>query len=163
MSSKRKSRSLPLVLTATMFAMLAFAMPATAQHFPHAVGGGRYEEDGATSTFAFYALGRSNDRVSGDFVYDYRAGNLLIKMDIDCLRVIGNKAVMSGSVTSVRGSDPPPVLFVGARGIFQVEANSESPDRFSNLRLVPPTSDVTCRTFNPRLVFLIRGNILVRQ
>jgi hypothetical protein len=139
------------------------ATPASAGGNPSATGGGTAEELDATSTFTFNAVQHKNGTVNGHLVYHFRAFDISIHMDIDCLAVTGNRAVLSGKVTKVSGdTEPFPFIYVGQDGVFQVEDNGEGggapPDLFSDVNLDP---GLTCNNSLPEPYIPISGNIQV--
>jgi hypothetical protein len=147
-----------LLLTALMFT--TSAAPAGS---PRATGGGTTEEDGEKSTFVFNAIQNKNGTVNGHLVYTTRYDNIRTKMDIDCLNIVGNNAIMSGVITEVKGDNIPAFIFVGQRAEFQVEDNGEggddAPDLISNLNLGPNAS---CNLIAPTPYLPIDGNIQVQ-
>jgi hypothetical protein len=147
----------------TLVVGLAIAGPASAGGNPSATGGGTAEELGETSTFTFNAVQHKDGTVNGHLVYHVRAFAISVWMDIDCLMVTGNRAVLSGKVTKVSGdTDPFPFIYVGQDGVFQVEDNGEGggvpPDLFSDVNL---DTGVTCTDTPPDVYIPISGNIQV--
>ncbi len=147
-----------LLLTALMFT--TNAAPAGNAR---ATGGGTTEEGGEKSTFVFNAIQNKNGTVNGHLVYNLRGLNSTIKMNIDCLTIVGNNAIMSGVVTQVKEDNPPAYIFVGQRAEFQVEDNGEggddAPDLISDLNLGPNAS---CNLIAPTPYLPIDGNIQVQ-
>lgn len=84
---------------------------------------------GFITTFTFNAVKRADGRVTGQALYQ---NGIRLKVEIDCLAVDGNVAVLSGTLK--QHSNP---MWVGAGGYFVVEDNGEgvqaSPDRVSAL------------------------------
>lgn len=147
-----------LLLTALMFTTNA----APAGNL-RASGGGTTEEGGEKSTFVFNAIQKKDGTVNGHLVYHFRVGNISIKMNLDCLTVVGNNAIMSGVVTQVNGDNVSPFIFVGQRAEFQVEDNGEGgddqPDLISDLILGP---NAGCDLNAPTPYLPIDGNIQVQ-
>lgn len=74
--------------------------------------------------FAFHANTMPDGTVQGSGVLTYTGGVLKIKFDIDCLRVVGNTATMSGTVTKLDGSLPS-AFVPGSKVFFRVTDNGE--------------------------------------
>ena len=91
---------------------------------PSATGGGTTEELGEKSTFVFNAVQHKDGTVTGHLVYQFRGADNTIKMDIDCLNIIGTQATMSGTVTKVTG-DAPAFIFEGQKAVFKAQDNGE--------------------------------------
>lgn len=49
--------------------------------------------------FSFHAKEKHNGIVNGSAVLTYQGGQLNLKLDIDCLTIIGNRAIMTGVIT----------------------------------------------------------------
>ena len=163
MSRARAQVSCSVLLGVLLIAGLVIAMPASAAGNPSATGGGTAQELGETSTFTFNAIQHHDGAVNGHLVYHIRAFNLSFDMDIDCLTITGNRAVLSGKVTKVRGdTDPFPFIYVGQDGVFQVKDNGEGgeapPDLISDVNLDP---GVVCTGSRPDLYIPMSGNIQV--
>jgi len=144
---------------------LALAPVAWAQGNPSANGGGTTIEGGEKSTFVFNAVEHPNGNVTGHLVYHHRTTDFGWMMDIDCLTIHRNEAVLSGVVTKLIGEVPPEFyyIFVGAPGTFAVMDNGEGPGDPADL-----ISDVyfgfgDCNVFRPVLYLPVSGNIQVRQ
>ncbi len=164
MNKKTMILSLVAVFATTLLlTALMFTTNAAPAGNPRASGGGTTEEFGEKSTFGFSAIKKNDGTVNGHLVYHFRGGNISIKMDIDCLTIDGNNAIMSGVVTQVDGDNVPAFIFVGQRAEFQVEDNGEGgddpPDLFSNINLGPNAS---CNLIAPLPYLPIDGNIQVQ-
>ena len=156
--------SRPSMLSAALAVLVAipvFAASAGATGNPRATGGGTTVEVGERSTFTFNAVQTANG-VSGHLLYNVRAADLVIHMDLDCLEVTGDSAKLSGVVTHIQG-DPPDFLFVGQDGVFTVEDNGQGgqspPDLISDLFL--ETGASCTAPFTPDPYLPIDGNIQV--
>lgn len=157
----KMSLSVPLVVLVALVAI----SPALAGGNPSATGGGTALEFGALSTFTFNAIEHKDGTVKGNLVSHLRFVDGTIHMDIDCLNITGNTATLSGTVTKVKGKDPPPPwIFVGQNGVFQVEDNGEGgnapPDLFSDVLL---RDGVSCESDFPTPYIPISGNIQVKS
>jgi hypothetical protein len=133
----------------------------------HANGGGTTVEGTEKSTFVFNAVQQIDGSVVGHLTYHFRSANVTFHMQNDCLNIIGNSAVITGTVTMVTGTSIP-FIVPGARGIFQVQDNGEgsnatSPDLISDVIIYPPMSVIDCRlTPAPAPYLPIDGNIDVK-
>jgi hypothetical protein len=167
-------RIIILSLAAAFAAAILFTIFAltttTISAFPgnaRATGGGTAEENGGKSTFVFNAVQQKNGSVNGHLVYQFRSGDIGIKMDIDCLVVSndGHGAIMSGVIRQVNGDAASfPWITVGNRGEFQVRDNGEGggapPDLFSDLIIFPGAS---CNPNNAPAAYIpVSGNIQVQ-
>lgn len=136
-----------------------------------ASGSGHVTIGGENRTFSFTARTDADGRVKGQAELHARQFSVPIPqgafghLEIDCLQVVGNTAVMSGTFTS---SSIPAI--VGAGGIFAVEDNGTggkpAPDRMSEvlvegLDYTDPSLDCT-NTAPLRTLVVERGNLEVR-
>jgi hypothetical protein len=131
---------------------------------PSATGGGTTLEGGESSRFTFNAIGKKDGSATGHLEYQVRVQDAAFHMSIDCLRVVGNQASLSGTVTHVTGAVPS-YVFVGQKGVFKVEDNGEgagaAPDQISDVFLY---SNATCTNTGFIVLYLpIDGNIQVRN
>lgn len=147
---KGKSARLPF-LVALILGQLAGPAPAAGGTIGQsASGSGQFEftsETGVTAlrTFAFEAFRSSDGTVNGQAQVKNRATGQTLHIEIDCLNVIGNVAVVSGTATSATG----PENSDGDAEIFAVQDNGQGanagPDRvtraFGNSGFV--CSDIT--------------------
>ena len=142
--------------------VLVFMAPAYAMSNPHANGGGTTIEGGETSTFVFNAVEHPDGSVTGHLVYQFRLGGFGFIMDIDCLAIFDNSAVLSGLVTHVIGEvQPPYIIFVGELLVFSVtdngQGNNAPPDLVSDVFIG------TCEDGGGEPYLPISGNIQVSQ
>ena len=145
------------------FSALAFVIVSsfsTREGNPSVHGGGTAMELGEKSTFSFNAVQEDDGTVKGHLVYHVRGADISFEMDIDCMTITGNRATLSGTVTSV-SDNAPWFLFVGAHGAFSEEDNGQgnnaAPDRFSDV-LFPGFCSANYVTYIP-----ISGNIQVKE
>src|SRR6266851_10473008 len=103
MKSKRLSFAILLAVLITFALPL---MPIAAKGNPSATGGGTTVEGGKKSTFVFNAVKQNNGSVNGHMVYHFRSGNITIEMSLNCLKITGNSAALSGTVTKASGTLP---------------------------------------------------------
>ena len=132
-------------------------------------GGGTTVEGGEKSTFVFNAVKKSDGSVTGHLVYLVRVSNITIKMDLDCVRFIGNNtAVLSGIVTQVSGDNIPFYIRVGSNAYFEVvdkgQGNDSNPDLISDLifPIGAGSANVNCTNRRVRTYLPISGNIQVK-
>ncbi|PKA84345.1 hypothetical protein ATE92_2532 [Ulvibacter sp. MAR_2010_11] len=118
--------------------------------------------DDGKRQFTFHAREKKNGDVSGSGVLKYTGGGTDVRFDIDCLRVDGNTANMSGLVTQ-NSSDPS---LEGTYHYFSVEDNGEgsgsSPDQIT--LFYSGYSESYCLDDNPfPLYSIVGGNVQVRE
>ena len=126
--------------------VLFLAAAALSAQGQSATGGFKYELVGATGAVQFEArmqgtsgAGHVDLTATHDIANDpgdntggssASAATVSVRVDVDCLRVSGNRAVMSGSITSATIPD-----YIGAQAILAVEDGGEggnaSQDRFT--------------------------------
>lgn len=153
------------ILTVSLLSVTAFTtLTKSKGGEAHVNGGGTTTEGGKVSTFVFNAVQQPDGSVNGHLNYMFRKGGLNIKMDIDCMKINGDMATLSGVVTSVEGKgDPIPFVFVGQRASFTVEDNGQgskaAPDMISDLILYGGAS--CSDNWTPYLE--ISGNIDIKE
>ena len=129
---------------------------------PSANGHGNLTVGGELRTFSFHAITQRDDDVQGSVTLHNRSTDTFTKADINCLRVVGNTAIMSGPITN--SSNP---VFEGRTAIFRVQDNGEGanspPDGLSLLFIFPAGSTASC---NINFVFpfmpIEGGNVQVK-
>ena len=155
-----------LVLISLALTGLALAPAARAQGNPSANGGGTTIEGGEKSTFVFNAVEHLDGSVTGHLVYQIRTLGFGFQMDIDCLAIFDNSAVLSGVVTHLIGEVPPgySFIFVGAEAVFSVTDSGQGKNAPADL-----VSDIlffggaSCLAGGGEPYLPISGNIQVRQ
>jgi hypothetical protein len=156
-----------VVVAAAATSSAAVATPAARS----ATGSGQFEftsTAGVTAlrTFAFDARGSGDGTASGQAEVNNRAAEQRFHIQVDCLNVIGNIAVMSGTLTAAAGEG----VSVGDAAIFAAQDNGEgssvAPDRatrvFENTGLV--CTDITPANVGGYLDLLTdieRGNVQI--
>ncbi len=130
--------------------LLALALPVAAQNSgPSANGDFQFTAAGLAKSIQFNARIHNNGSTSGQLVFvgaedtpdqdvdgtgdASPAGllaNLSMTVDLDCLKIVGNRAVMSGKIVDASAN-----ALIGRRAIFAVEDGGEgakaSPDRYT--------------------------------
>jgi hypothetical protein len=159
-----------MALVVSVTAIAAIAVPATPAApngvVASATGSGHMIRNGFNRTFSFAATKRADGTVTGELELDSREFEVVVHIRIDCLRIEGNKAHMSGLIT--RSSNPAEGE-VGEVNRLVVQDNGEGPkappDMISGIPANPGNADpATCET-NPDRVpnrTVQRGNIQVR-
>ena len=159
------------VLAASVVGATAIVVPATPAApngvVAAATGSGHMIRSGFNRTFAFFAVKRADGTVTGQLQLNSRSLDVVVHIRIDCLRIEGNRAHMSGIVTR---SDNPAEGVVGELNRLVVEDNGEGkdapPDMISGIPAnnTPPLDTATCETNPNRLPDRVveRGNIQVR-
>jgi hypothetical protein len=134
-----------------------------------ATGSGHISTLGGNRTFAFSARDHGGAGDHGRLEINFHPGetspipHVIVNAPIDCLRVIGNVAIMSG-VTNHTNFSP----FENVRGIIAVQDNGEGPsappDLISGAIIVPATSPLDCNSVTPLANLPVEhGNVQVRS
>ena len=148
---------------AALGAILAQTVTAAPGGVVHsATGSGHITSGGQNRTFAFTAREHADGTVKGQAQVISRALDAVVHMEIDCLRVVGNVAHMSGSIT--RSSNPAEAP-LGDRRRFVVRDNGEGadspPDEISTIPANPAGETCENSTLVPNRP-VERGNVQVR-
>ena len=126
---------------------------------PSATGNGQIEFENKTSTFSFNAVQLKNGTAKGHIEYHQRsavnpANEIRVHVEVNCLRVAGNKATLSGVITKAKPASVDigggqQFNLVGAYASINVtdngEGNNAPPDTASSLFVTDVPID--CRTF----------------
>ncbi|HEX7255553.1 MAG TPA: hypothetical protein VF236_06455 [Gaiellaceae bacterium] len=140
-----------------------------------ATGSGHTDALGGNRTFAFTARQYADGTDKGQLEINFHPGetspipHIVVQAEVDCLRVIGNVAIISGTV---KHTNFP--AFENVRGILSVQDNGEGgsapPDLISGAAMgggviiVPPTSPLDCtNVMPPPNQSIDRGNVQVRS
>lgn len=130
-----------------------------------ATGAGHMIRNGFNRTFSFQAHKYADGTSKGQLQLSSREFDVVVHLEINCLRVVGNRAHMSGVITHTSNTDE---AFVGERNRLVVEDNGEgpgaAPDMVSGIPANPGnTNQETCitNTLLPNRV-VQRGNVQVR-
>jgi hypothetical protein len=123
--------------------------------------------DGTFRSFSFAAAKRADGTVTGQVQLNSRSFDVFVHISVDCLRVEGNTAYMSGRITHT--SDPEQA-FIGELNRWVVQDNGEGPDAppdlVSSIPENPGNADPkTCEDDNsdrPLNRIVQRGNVQVR-
>lgn len=168
--TRRLARPLLFLLLAALplAALLAQSAPAAPNPVvASATGSGHMvRPDGTFRSFSFAATKRADGTVTGQVQLNSRGFEVFVHLSVDCLRVEGNTAYMSGRLTHV--SDPEQG-FVGELNRWAVQDNGEGPDAppdlVSSIPENPENADPkTCEDDNsdrPITRIVQRGNVQV--
>ena len=113
-------------------------------------GAAHISRNGEALTLSFNVKRLASGEVVGQAQRQARPVDATIHYELNCLRIIGNKAIVGGIVT--RSTSPS--FVVGRKAIFSVEDNGEGPnegtDRVSFvLHATSDTMPGTCMTITP--------------
>ena len=156
-----------LVLTGLVLAPLAAAPAPAAQNavVASATGSGHMVRNGFYRTFSFSARKYADGTSSGELHLNSREFDVVVQIDIDCLRVVGHDAHMSGHITYTSN---PAEGEIGELNRLVVQDNGEGagapPDMVSGIPANPGSlNPETCETNTlvPNRV-VQRGNVQVR-
>lgn len=81
--------------------------------------------------FSFHAREKKNGTVSGSGVLTYQGGQLNVKYDIDCLTIIGNRAIMTGSIKQWKDNPDAEGQLIIFEVVDNGEGNNAAPDQIS--------------------------------
>jgi len=130
-----------------------------------ATGSGHMVRNGFYRTFSFSARKYADGTSTGQLQLRSPEFNVVVHLAIDCLRVVGNRAHMSGVITHTSNTDE---AFVGEHNRLVVEDNGEGPspppDMVSGIPANPGnTNPETCETNTlvPNRI-VENGNVQVR-
>jgi hypothetical protein len=122
--------------------------------------------DGTLRSFSFSARKYANGTSTGELQLNSRSFDVVVHIKIDCLRVVGNVAHMSGRITRVSNPDEGEV---GELNRVEVRDNGEGgnapPDQVSTIPANPSDADpTTCvdPPTNATIRTVQRGNVQVR-
>lgn len=118
--------------------------------------------DGTTRQFSFHAREKNNGSIQGNGVLIYTAGQLNIHFDIDCLNVMGNTAIMSGTVTKDLYTPEREGFDIWFRAQDNGEGNNADPDGLSLAFVVAELEDCNF-DYGLTLNDVEGGNIQVRD
>jgi hypothetical protein len=130
-----------------------------------ATGSGHMVRNGFYRTFSFSAQKYADGTTQGQLHLRSPEFDVVVQLEINCLRVVGNQAHMSGVITYTSNTDE---AFVGERNRLVVEDNGEGaladPDMVSGIPANPGnTNTETCltNTLTPNRV-VQHGDVQVR-
>jgi hypothetical protein len=164
---RRPATALLLAVIALLLAaLLAQSAPAEPNRVVAAASGsGHMIRNGFNRTFSFTAQKYADGTSKGQLDLHSREFDVVVHIEIDCLRVVGNTAHMSGLITHTSNTEE---AFVGELNRLVVQDNGEGanspPDMVSGIPANPGnTNPETCETNTlvPDRV-VQRGNIQVR-
>ena len=123
--------------------------------------------DGTLRSFSFSALRYADGTSKGELQLNSRSFDVVVHIRIDCLRVIGDVAHLSGRITRVSN---PEEGEVGELNRVEVRDNGEGPgappDQISTIPVNPDDADpTTCLDppTNTTIRTVQRGNVQVRD
>jgi hypothetical protein len=130
-----------------------------------ATGSGHMVRNGFYRTFSFSARKYADGTSTGQLQLRSPEFDVVVHLELNCLRVVGNSAHMSGLITFTSNTDE---AFVGERNRLVVEDNGEGPaappDMVSGIPANPGnTNPETCETntLTPNRI-VQNGNVQVR-
>jgi hypothetical protein len=155
------------VVMLVVAAVVAQAPAASQAVVASATGSGHMvRPDGTFRSFSFTARRYADGTSKGELQLNSRSFDVVVHIKIDCLRVVGNVAYMSGRITRVSNPDEGEV---GELNRVEVRDNGEGrnapPDQVSTIPVNPgdrdPTTCVDPPT-NTTIRTVHRGNVQVR-
>ena len=162
------SRAVAAVIGTTVVVAAIFVSAAPGESkrvVASATGSGHMVRNGFYRTFSFSARKYSDGTSKGELQLHSPEFDVVVHLEIDCLRVIGNRAHMSGVITYTSNPDEG---FVGEHNRLVVEDNGEGPaappDLVSGIPANPGNVNTeTCltNTLVPNRV-VQHGNVQVR-
>src|SRR5437867_10796631 len=127
---------------------------------PSASGHGTVVDGDTVRFISFNAVQHDDGTVTGQAELQNFNQEIRIHLELDCLKITGNAAVMSGIITESSNAD-----VIALRGVFRAQDNGEGegegtdPDRLSRLTIGGPDCN-TQLSLGGAPIF--RGNIQVR-
>jgi hypothetical protein len=155
------------VMVALVGAAAADAPAASRAVVASATGSGHMvRPDGTFRSFSFSAHRYADGTSTGQLQLNSRSFDVVVHIKIDCLRVVGNVAHMSGRITRINNPDEGEV---GELNRVEVRDNGEGanapPDQVSTIPANPDDADpTTCLDppTNATIRTVQRGNVQVR-
>jgi hypothetical protein len=149
-ATPRRSNRIRLAALAAMIALPALAVPvrgAGAAIIASATGSGQTTVGGELRTFSFTARIDATGAASGTAQVNNRQVGEMFQLDIDCLKAVGNVAIVSGVFT--RHTD---THAIGLTGIFAVvdtgEGPGHPPDQITQVFFFEP-GELRCTDLEP--------------
>ena len=118
----RKSLNNAHVILLVLGMLLAAGTSHARGGLPAASGHGNLVMEGALRTFSFQAREFRDGHVQGNLVLKNRHLGVRARADIDCLRIDGDEAILSGILTQLDGIEDN---FIGDEVWFRVRDNGE--------------------------------------
>ena len=110
---------------------------------PSASGHGTVVDGDTVRFISFNAVQHDDGTVTGQAELQNFNQEIRVHLELDCLKINGNAAVMSGIITESSNAD-----VIGLRGVFRAQDNGEgeasSPDLATDLGGTVPGADPTC-------------------
>ena len=167
-TSRRRIAAVAGVAAAALVPSVVVVPPTSAEGVgPMAAGAAHITgANGEALTLSFNVKQLPSGEVVGQAQRQARPVDATIHYELNCLRIVGNKAIVGGIVT--RSTSPS--FVVGRKAIFSVEDNGEGPnepaDRVSFvLHATSDTTPGTCQTITPSAAATFdveKGNVQVR-
>lgn len=163
----RRKAFLGAVAAAALVPTLLVVPPTSAEGVgPMASGAAHISLNGEALTLSFNVKQLASGEVVGQAQRQARPIEATMHYELNCLRIVGNKAIVGGIIT--RSTSPR--FVVGRKAIFSVEDNgegpNETPDRVSFvLHALSDTTPGTCLTITPGAAATFdveKGNVQVR-
>jgi hypothetical protein len=161
--------ALPVLAVMMLLVAIGVAQAPAASHavVASATGSGHMvRPDGTFRSFSFSARKYADGTSEGELQLNSRSFDVVVHIKIDCLRVVGNVAHMSGRITRVSNPDEGEV---GELNRVEVRDNGEGPnappDQVSTIPANPGDADpTTCvdPPTNTTIRTVQRGNVQVR-
>jgi hypothetical protein len=156
------------VILALVGAAVAEAPAASQAVVASATGSGHMvRPDGTFRSFSFSARRYGDGTSTGQLELNSRSFDVVVHIKVDCLRVVGNVAHMSGRITRINNPDEGEV---GELNRVEVRDNGEGanapPDQVSTIPANPDDADPTScldPPTNPTIRTVQRGNVQVRD
>jgi hypothetical protein len=158
----RSAAWLTLLAVVGTSAILAQVAPAASEGVTSsASGSGHVTVNGETRTFAFAATKRADGTATGQVQVISRSLDTIVHLEIDCLRVVGNVAHMSGVTTL---SNNPAEAPLGDMRRFVVKDNGEGSGTADEISTIPANpAGETCENSTLGVTRTIeKGNVQVR-
>jgi hypothetical protein len=158
------ARLIEATLAATI-AVATLALPAAgAGVAASATGSGLTTVAGELRTFSLVAVLRPDGVASGMAQVNNRKVGEMFQLSVDCLKVVGTVAIVSGVFT--RHTDPHAVGLTGVFAVQDAGEGSPSPDRMTQVFFFEPgvltCSDLEPADAAPFFVDIEAGNVQVR-
>jgi hypothetical protein len=156
-------RPVAVLLSLTALAVGPIAMPSAPAASNPVVASATGSGHIGVRTFSFTARKYADGTSKGQLQLNNRALDVVVHIEIDCLRVVGNTAHMSGRVTRVSNPDEGAVGDLNRLVVQDNGTGAKSPpDMISGIPATNPNNE-TCETNTLQPTRVVeRGNLTVR-